>query len=198
MELEFEGGEIRFERIPSHLDEFVMEFVEKLDDAQVDYVIISGYVCILFGRNRSTEDVDLFVEKLDEEKFESIWSKLSTDYECQNTSDPIEAYNDYLKNNTALRFSKSGEFIPNIEFKFIKNDLDKYSLQNHVKVRLNDSTIRISPLELQIPYKLFLGSEKDIEDARFLYKLFEDKLDEKKLEDFITKLDIKDKREYLM
>lgn len=33
------------------------------------YVLISGYVSILFGRNRSSEDIDMIVEKLDYEKF---------------------------------------------------------------------------------------------------------------------------------
>ena len=32
-------------------------------------------------------------------------------------------------------------------------------------------------IESQIAFKLHLGSEKDIEDAVYLYELFEDKLD---------------------
>ena len=43
---------------------------------------------------------------------------------------------------------------------------------------------------LQIPYKLFLGSEKDIEDARFLFKLFEDKLNIGLLKMFLINLKI--------
>lgn len=197
MELEFSEGEIRFERIPSSLDEFVFEFTSKLDEAGMPYVIVSGYVCILFGRNRSTEDVDVLVGRFDGKKFGKLWSRLIGDYECQNTSNPQEAFNEYLMNNNALRFSRKREFIPNIEFKFTKDDLDKHSLENSVKVHVNDSLIRISPLELQIAYKLFLGSEKDIEDARFLYKLFEDQIIREELDDFIIKLDVKDKREYL-
>lgn len=50
----------------------------------------------------------------------------------------------------------------------------------------------VSPLELQIPFKLFLGSEKDIEDAKHLYNLFKDNLDEKLLFEFIRKFKIEE------
>jgi len=73
--------------------------------------------------------------------------------------------------------AKKGSIIPNIELKFVKNDLDRYSLDHRKRVTLSDKSLFLSPLELQIPYKLFLGSEKDIEDARFLFKLFKDNLD---------------------
>lgn len=36
------------------------------------------------------------------------------------------------------------------------------------KVIINKKTLFISALELEIPYKLFLGSSKDIEDALHL------------------------------
>ena len=107
-----------------------------------------------------------------------------------NTSDRESAYEDYLLKNDALRFSRSGKFIPNIEMKFPKLSLDDWTLKNRMKVLLNSSIIFISPLELQIPFKLYLGSEKDIEDARFLYKLFRDNLNTNLLTDFIQKLKI--------
>jgi len=41
---------------------------------------------------------------------------------------------------------------------------------------LNEFDINISTSELQIPFKLYLGSEKDYEDARYLYQEFKEKL----------------------
>ena len=41
----------------------------------------------------------------------------------------------------------------------IKNDLDKYSYENKIKVILGEKILFISPLELQIAYKLFLAAE---------------------------------------
>ena len=50
----------------------------------------------------------------------------------------------------------------------------------------------ISQIELQIPFKLFLGSEKDIEDAKYLYSLLKDKLNMELLNEFNRKLKIVD------
>jgi len=61
-------------------------------------------------------------------------------------------------------------------------------------VKIADRSLYLSPLELQIPYKLFLGSEKDIEDARFLFKLYKDNLNIVLLKMFLTKLKISDNK----
>lgn len=57
----------------SPLDKFVFNFCKLLEKEHIKYVVVSGYVAIVFGRSR-------------------------------------------------IRFSKKGEFIPNFEFKFIKDD----------------------------------------------------------------------------
>lgn len=41
----------------------------------------------------------------------------------------------------------------------------------------DDIRLLISPIELQIPYKLYLSSDKDIEDAVYLWVLFREMLD---------------------
>ena len=46
----------------------------------------------------------------------------------------------------------------------------------------------------QIAYKLFLGSYKDIEDARHLYKLFKDKLNKEEWLSACMKLSVMEKR----
>lgn len=43
-------------------------------------------------------------------------------------------------------------------------------------VLLNGKPLYISPIELQIAYKLYLGSDKDVEDAYYLYELFREHL----------------------
>jgi hypothetical protein len=172
----------------SELDMFVKRFIKILQD-HFDYVIISGYVAILFGRNRISEDIDVFIEKKDYNRFKKLWEDLSVEYECINTDNAEEAYYEYLKQNIAIRFSKINEFIPNFELKFPKSNVDVWTLSERKTVRVNnDFDLFISPLELEIPYKLFLGSEKDIEDARFLYQFFKDQLDQKTMVIFNQKL----------
>ena len=56
---------------------------------------------------------------------------------------------------------------------------------------MGKSSIRISPIELQLAYKLYLGSDKDYEDAAHLYTIFRENINKEELKNFIKKLDIK-------
>ncbi len=51
---------IRLDKELNALDEFVLHFVNSIKS---DYVIVSGYVSILFGRARMSEDVDDLIPK---------------------------------------------------------------------------------------------------------------------------------------
>lgn len=46
-------------------------------------------------------------------------------------------------------------------------------MDNRLKVELDKNLLYISPIEIQLAYKLFLGSEKDIMDTVYLYELFQ-------------------------
>ena len=150
MEIEFLPGKIVFDRELSNLDKFVLKFVKILDKQKIKYVIVSGYVTILFGRSRGTEDVDILVEKLDFEKFTELWNVLLKSFDCINAPSAKEAFYTYLKNNSAIRFAEKGEFDPNMEFKFCKVELDEYSLQNSITVILNGFNLFISPLDRKL------------------------------------------------
>lgn len=170
----------------SALDKFTFNFVNSLSK-YADYVIVSGYVAILFGRNRSSEDIDILVERIDFNRFKEFWIEISKNFECINTRNVKIAYEEYLASGISLRFSKKKTFIPNVELKFPKIETDYWSLSERKKVLLNNHQLFIGPLELQIPFKLFLGSEKDIEDAKHIYGIFKDKIDLVLLHDFNRK-----------
>lgn len=170
----------------STLDKFALDFIRILSK-YANYVIVSGYVAILFGRNRNSEDIDIFVERIDFDKFRRFWIEISKNFECINTRDVKTAYDEYISSGISLRFSKKKTFIPNVELKFPKIEIDNWSLRERKKVLLNDHQLFIAPLELQIPFKLYLGSEKDIEDAKHIYGIFKDKLNLVLLHDFNRK-----------
>lgn len=188
MKLTFSNDRILLNKDLNALDRFVLKFTTILEQRQIRFVLISGYVVILFGRNRTSEDVDMFVEHLDFERFKDLWNTLTDEFECINTPNVDDAYHDYMTKGISLRFSKKGTFIPNIEFKFPKIELDTWTLAERKSLLLNGKQLFISPLELQISYKLFLGSEKDIEDAKYLYDLTKEHLDLELLNEFNTKL----------
>lgn len=201
MEYDLVKREIILNRKLNKLDSFVLDFVNLLDN----YVIVSGYVSILFGRSRATEDVDLLVPEMEDKEFNILWDKLhKNNFECINTFNSSEAFK-MLKEH-AIRFFEKNKPTPNIEFKIIKMDLEKYAFENRIKVILKGGILEISPLELQIAYKLFLAadgteeelqSDKDIEDARHLYQIFKEKLNKDELLIFINKLNVEKKFRFL-
>ena len=161
-----------------------------------DYVIVSGYVSILLGRTRGSEDVDLLIPPMAFSSFESLFSELlSKKYECANTSIVGEAYE--LLDEHAIRFFREGVPVPNIEFKKISSDIQRQAFQNRIKVILPNAALFVSPLELQIAYKLSLmsdmdikdiSSDKDFEDAKHLYELFKEKLNKEEMLYFVGRL----------
>ena len=168
---------IKIDRELSDLDNFTLDFI-KILEKNTDYVIVSGYVAILLGRARASEDVDVIIPKIDFSKFQSLYTQLKkNDFYCLNSEEVSTVY-DYLKDNLAVRFAKKDTMIPNIEMKWTKSDFDKIALENTIDVVLSKGKIRISHLELQIAFKEeVLKSPKDLEDARHIEKIAESYLD---------------------
>lgn len=66
---------IELDRELSDLDLFTLEFIRILRK-YCKYVIISGYVSILLGRSRSSEDVDIIIPKIEKSKFSQLVNEL--------------------------------------------------------------------------------------------------------------------------
>ena len=196
MEMKFSGDRIEFNKVLSDLDNLVLKFVDILEKEKIKYVIISGYVPILFGRSRATEDVDLFVERLDLTRFMKLAESIkSSGFYCLNETDDRESYR-MLCDKLALRFAEENKVIPNFEMKFPSKHLDDICLIKPLKVVLNGNKLNISPIELEIPYKIYLGSEKDIEDAVYLYEIFKDKINHGKTMDYAAKIGVLSRMAY--
>ena len=130
MKINFSKGKIQIEKRLNSLDKFALNFSSILKKLNIKYVLISGYVSILFGRARSSEDIDLIIEKLDAEKFHMFWKDVNKKYNCINTSKEKEAYENYLLEKIPIRFSEKEKFIPNVELKFPENEIEKWVLKN--------------------------------------------------------------------
>jgi len=177
MEITFKGKTITLDKELTLYDTLAITFAHILHQQHISYVFVSGYVALLFGRSRVSEDIDMLVEHMSFEKFKDLWDALSADFYCHNASDAQSAYNEYLEQNLALRFSQKNMVIPNVEFKWAWNEQQKHALEQRWSVILNSHELSTSALELQIAFKIYLGSDKDIEDARYLFTLFREHLD---------------------
>ena len=172
---------IKLDKVKTELDVFLMDFI-KILDKHTKYVIISGYVSILFGRTRGTEDIDVIIEKMERERFGKLYEELkSKGFYCLN-ADKLDDIHEQLSEKTAVRFAKKGQVIPNIEVKFAKTLLDNETLKENLKVIMPFGTLAVSQIEQQIAFKRYaLKSEKDIEDAEHLEMIFKDHIDKEKL-----------------
>lgn len=175
---------IKLNKIINELDKFVLDFARILEK-YTNYVVISGYISILFGRARSTEDIDIFIEKMDKEKLDLLYSDLKkNNYWCLNAESPDELYG-YLKEGLAVRFAKRDETIPNLEVKFINKKLDADIIKESITVITKEGNLKISSIERQIAFKkYYLKSDKDIEDAKHLEEIFKDKIDLNKIKKY--------------
>ena len=193
IKLEFKDNEIILDKKLSIIDDLALGFSEILAGNNIRHALFSRYVSILFGNDETSEeskDIDILIQNISFEKFLKLWLEIEGSYECKNTSDPIDAYNAYLKNYHAVRMAKKDSQIPQFRIKIVKNELDRFTLKYRKKVIIGERILFISPLEMQIPYNLFKGSPKDIDDARYLYKLFREKLNLTMMERFLGELKI--------
>ncbi|MFZ8789656.1 MAG: hypothetical protein ACO2OZ_08335 [Acidilobaceae archaeon] len=102
-----------------------------------------------------------------------------------------KVYEGYLERGFSIRFTYGDLILPNIWFKTARSPLRYYGVDNSLTVIVNKKhLIKIAPLELQIAYKLYLGSEKDLEDAVFLYTLFRKALNHQELHKWLSTLGV--------
>jgi len=189
MKFTYTGNTISIkDKVLTDLDEFVFDFLHVLDK-YCTYVIISGYLPIFFGRSRGTEDVDVFIDHIDEQTFIRFYNELvKENYYFLNPEDEHDLY-EMLTENLGIRAAKKESIIPNIEMKFTKDDIDRFTMENRMEVHVaNTNRFFIAPLEVEIPYKLYLGSEKDIEDAVYLWEIFQKYINKKLIHRFMKEL----------
>lgn len=191
MEIKFSKSNITLnQKEITTLDKLVIKFIDAMGN--VDHVIVSGYIAIFFGRIRGTEDIDILLNKMDMKQIEELHRRLlKSGFEpVNNIEDAKEAYK-LLSEGSSLRYAEKGTWAPNFELKFAKNPLDRHTMGSKMKVTFNGRySMYISPIELQIAFKLWLGSNKDYEDARYIYNIFKTYIDIKKLNEFISELHV--------
>ena len=192
--VEFRDDTLVVDREPNDLDELAIQFTRILDDLGVNHVYVSGYVAILTGRSRATEDIDVLLERVDDETVHEIVNRLE-DEGMWGPAMPLDSMAEMLEDN--IWVAPDGEMVPHLEAKFVDDDFDRASLVNSIVARVGNEEIPIGPLELQIAYKLWMRADKDFEDAAHFYTIFEENLRKGALEEWVKRLDVEDEYERL-
>ena len=179
---------IKLDKEVNELDKFVFRFI-KILEKHTDYVIVSGYVAILLGRDRGTDDIDIFISKSSKEKLAVLYDDLvNNGYWCLNSSELDDMYS-LLISKHSIRFALEPSVSPNIEIKYSKDIYDDISLKEPLIAKVDYSELRISYIELQIAYKEeILKSNKDLEDAKHLRLVAKGHLNENLINEYKKEL----------
>lgn len=172
-------------RPPNELDELAGAFSTILDELDIDHVYVSGYVAILAGRSRATEDIDVLIEPVSDARIQSLVSELDT-RGFWGPAMPLDRMDEMLHDH--IWVAKSSEMVPHLEVKYVDDRFDRASLDHRIQAHIGPWNLPIGPLELQIAYKCWMGSKTDIEDAAHLFALFEDQLNTEELERWVAEL----------
>lgn len=191
-----EDGDLLVERAPNELDELAISFSSVCSRLDIQHVFVAGYVAILTGRARATEDIDVFVERLSEAETAELVDALETEGYWGPAMPLEEAYGN-LAADTNLWVAPEGQMTPHLEVKFPTDEFDLASLSNAIDAHVGGETVPVGPIELQIAYKLYLGTQTDFEDASHLYLLFRESLREARLESWVEKLGVTDQYDRL-
>lgn len=132
--MELSGDTLTVSRELSALNVSVVEFTKLLDSTGVNYVIVSGYVAILTGRSRSTEDIDVILECLSESETENLVTELK-DRRYWGMAMPLDEMYSMLSDGGRIRVAKEGELFPNFKVWFVSNDVEREAISNPLTVK---------------------------------------------------------------
>ncbi|CCQ34178.1 hypothetical protein HLRTI_000627 [Halorhabdus tiamatea SARL4B] len=189
--IELRGDVLSVDREPTTLDRLAIDVSAILADLDIDHALVAGYVAILAGRARSTEDIDLILEPLDRVQSRNLVAALE-DAGFWGSTTPLSELSTMLSSGGNVRVAPEGEVVPNIELSYATDRFDRASIENAITASIGGHELPIGPLELQIAYKLYLGSQKDFEDAIHLHGMFGESLSERELERWVDALGVED------
>ena len=100
------------------LDEFAVNFCE-IVERHVKYIVVSGFVAISHGRKRTTEDIDMIIDKMSFGKFILLHNDLDkAGFHCLQSEKAKDIY-EYLEGKNGVRYVRKGTFLPpEMEIKF--------------------------------------------------------------------------------
>lgn len=194
--VEVNEDRIVIEKRPSTVDELILGVTEVFERHDLDYVVVSGYVAVLLGRSRSTEDIDVLIERPSRETAEAVADDLQ-DAGYWGCAMPLSELYETFADGLPIRIAEDGDRVPNVEAKVVRGDYDRLSLSETVTVVFGDRTLTIVRPELQIAYKLGMSAQRDTEDAQHLYCTLGESLSTEALEGYVRRLGVEDQYDRL-
>jgi len=158
----------------SSLEKFAKKVIIALNESEIDYVIIGGFAAIVYGRPRTTMDIDIIINLEPENRFaiKKLVNILSK-YDLETYERDI-----MMALNEKSHFSIFDKATPlRIDAKGIYRKLDRIALVNRRKIKVFGIEAWFEAPEDLIVAKLAYGSQQDIEDVIAVLVNLKDQID---------------------
>ena len=177
------NGEVRVVKEVHEIDAFVLKTMSILSK-YTDYVIVSGYVAIFFGRSRGSEDVDMFIKEMSKERFVAMYQEFVRNGFEFSIDAPEELYEEYLTKGLPVGVWEKDLPLLRLDMKLPKTRSQHMLFTDRIKVFFSTTFLWIASIESTIAYKEEIArSEKDLLDAKHLRVVFAG-LDDQKIDKY--------------
>jgi len=163
------------------------------DTNTIPYAVVGGFSAIVWGRGRSTYDIDIIIEhnKLNFKDF--VEFMLRNGLKTSET-DLKKAFEEH--SHATILSTDSTIF--RIDLKGIYSSLDRETIETAKEINYKNQKIKFGSPENLIAHKLYFGSDRDLEDALVVLIAQEKALDMDYLVLLSNKLRVNKKLERLL
>ncbi|MFX0066461.1 MAG: DUF6036 family nucleotidyltransferase [Candidatus Hermodarchaeota archaeon] len=172
--------------IKNDFRKFVELTINTFNASEIKYVLIGGLAATIFGRPRTTLDVDIIIEH-DQGKIQKLQEQLKNNGFIFGENEIQIALQERSHCSIFLK-----DFPYRIDLKGIYSSLDERSMQNRIKEIILNETVFVEKPEDLIIEKLVYGSQLDLEDVKAIILRQGDKLDLEYVRYFAVKEQVED------
>jgi len=148
---------------------FFLNIFDALEKQNVNYVLIGGFAINLYGLQRGTQEIDLFIEN-DGNNLQRLRTALKSIYNDDSINEiTLEELNSYA----VIRYGTPDNF--NIDIITHIGKLFNYNDLEYKVIDLSGHKIKIATVETLLKLKSGSYRQIDISDVIFLKKIIKDK-----------------------
>jgi hypothetical protein len=145
--------------IKHDLEEFIKVVINCLAKSNIKYVIVGGLAAILYGRPRTTIDVDIIIDYTSDDEIEQLETILRENGFSLQQNEIVDALKEQSHCSIFL-----ADCVFRIDLQGLYSSIDKRALDNRVSMRIFNEKTYIEKIEDVIIGKLVYGSPIDYED----------------------------------
>ncbi len=157
--------------VSNNFKEFLINTIKALNESKIRYVVVGGVAASIFGRPRTTMDIDVIIEN-DKDgitKIQRVLKKNGFEFGENEIQIAIEE-----KSHCSIYFR---DYPYRIDLQGVYSALDRRSMENQIVEIVFEEKMSVEKPEDLIIAKLVYGSSQDLEDAQAIILRQGEKLD---------------------